>query len=288
MSQNKRDGKRPADPLDAFSEALRERVASREALLAEGKAMTARRRKAGKAAKASLLSLVLAGSLWWLDPAWQTEQVQVAVGAQRELMLADGSQVWVDSGSRLRIERRLRSRQLELLEGQARFTVVHADTPFIVRSQGVQVRDIGTVFDVRSDVRGVRVGVLEGAVEVGTGHGIVQPLRAGQQLLAAAGELGAVQAVAPAALDAWRSSVLRFDGTPLRDAIVDLQRYSALPLRLADERTGDLRLSGEFDSRQVQVLLQQLPVVLPVSVVRAADGGLVIGRVDSSARHNPL
>ncbi|MFJ4385389.1 hypothetical protein ACIP02_13700 [Pseudomonas sp. NPDC089408] len=51
-----------------FSEALRDRPASREALLAEGKAMTARRRKAGKAAKASLLSLLLAGSL--LMEAW--------------------------------------------------------------------------------------------------------------------------------------------------------------------------------------------------------------------------
>ena len=280
MSQGKRESKAQADPLEAFSEALRERVASREALLAEGKAMTARRRKAGKAAKASLLSLLVAGSLWWLDPAWHTEQVRVAVGAQRELVLADGSQVLLDSGSRLQIERHLRSRQLELLEGQARFTVVHADAPFIVHSQGVRVRDIGTVFDVRSDVRGVRVGVLEGAVEVGIGHGAVQPLRAGQQLLAAAGELGEVQAVASGAMEAWRRSVLRFDGTPLRDAIVDLQRYSEVPLRLADERTGGLRLSGEFDSRQVRALLEQLPAVLPVTVVRAADGGLVIGRVD--------
>lgn len=280
MSQGKRESKAQADPLEVFSEALRERVASREALLAEGKAMTARRRKAGKAAKASLLSLLVAGSLWWLDPAWHTEQVRVAVGAQRELVLADGSQVLLDSGSRLQIERHLRSRQLELLEGQARFTVVHADAPFIVHSQGVRVRDIGTVFDVRSDVRGVRVGVLEGAVEVGIGHGAVQPLRAGQQLLAAAGELGEVQAVASGAMEAWRSSVLRFDGTPLRDAIVDLQRYSEVPLQLADERTRGLRLSGEFDSRQVRALLEQLPAVLPVTVVRAADGGLVIGRVD--------
>jgi len=129
-------------------------------------------------------------------------------------------------------------------------------------------------------VRGVRVGVLEGAVEVGIGHGAVQPLRAGQQLFAAAGELGEVQAVASGAMEAWRSSVLRFDGTPLRDAIVDLQRYSEVPLQLADERTRGLRLSGEFDSRQVRALLEQLPAVLPVTVVRAADGGLVIGRVD--------
>ncbi|MFK3818652.1 hypothetical protein ACI2KG_18950 [Pseudomonas sp. NPDC089407] len=60
----------------------------------------------------------------------------------------------------------------------------------------------------------------------------------------------------------------------------NLQPYSKLPLRLADQHTGDLRFSGEFDSRQAQALLEQLPTVLPVSVVRVADGGLVIGRVD--------
>lgn len=280
MSQGRPDAKHKADPLEPFSAALRERVASREALLAEAKAMTARQRKGRKAAGSTALVLLLAGSVWWLDPAWHTEQVQVAIGAQREIRLADGSLVQLDSGSHLRIERRVRSRQLELVNGQARFTVVHADAPFIVRSQGVSVRDIGTVFDVRSDVRGVRVGVVQGEVEVSNGRGGVQPLQAGQQLLASVTELSAVQQVDSVAMDGWRHSVLRFEGTPLREAIVDLQRFSAQPLRLADERTGELRLSGEFDSRQVRALLEQLPAVLPVTTVRSADGGLTIGRKD--------
>jgi len=280
MSQDKTAAKQQADLLEPFSAALRERVASREVLLAEAKAMTARQRKGRKAAGSTALVLLLAGAVWWLDPAWRTEQVLVAIGAQREIQLADGSQVLLDSGSHLRIERRLRSRQLELVDGQARFIVVHADAPFIVRSQGVSVRDIGTVFDVRSDVRGVRVGVLQGEVEVSNGRGEVQPLQANQQVLASVAELSEVQQVDSVALDGWRQSVLRFDGTPLREAVVDLQRYSEQPLRLADERTGGLRLSGEFDSRQVRALLEQLPAVLPVTTVRGVDGGLTIGRED--------
>jgi len=280
MSQDKTAAKQQADLLEPFSAALRERVASREVLLAEAKAMTARQRKGRKAAGSTALVLLLAGAVWWLDPAWRTEQVLVAIGAQREIQLADGSQALLDSGSHLRIERRLRSRQLELVDGQARFIVVHADAPFIVRSQGVSVRDIGTVFDVRSDVRGVQVGVLQGEVEVSNGRGEVQPLQANQQVLASVAELSEVQQVDSVALDGWRQSVLRFDGTPLREAVVDLQRYSEQPLRLADERTGGLRLSGEFDSRQVRALLEQLPAVLPVTTVRGVDGGLTIGRKD--------
>ncbi|NIE76182.1 iron dicitrate transport regulator FecR [Pantoea sp. Ap-967] len=266
--------------MAAFSDALRERVASREALLAEAKAMTARQRKVRKGAGATALALLLAGGLYGVDPAWHTEPVQVAVGGPQAITLADGSRALLDSGTLLHVEWRLRSRQIELVNGQARFNVVHGAKPFIVRSQGVAVRDIGTVFDVRSDVRGVQVGVLEGAVEVGNGHGPVQPLRAGQQMLASASGLGAVQSVPREALEAWPAALLRFDGTPLREAIVDLQRYSEQPLHLADARTGELRLSGEFDSRQVPALLERLPAVLPVNVVRGAEGGLTIGRKD--------
>lgn len=68
------------DPLAPFAAALRERVPSREALLAEGKALTRQRRTARKALGGSLLSLALLAGLWTLDPAWRSEDIQVAYG----------------------------------------------------------------------------------------------------------------------------------------------------------------------------------------------------------------
>ena len=95
-------GNKP-DPLQPFADALRERVPSEEALLAEGKAFTKSRRSKQKSLSAGLLIVALAGGLWQLDPAWRTENVQVAIGQRQNLQLPDGSQGLLNSGTHLRI-----------------------------------------------------------------------------------------------------------------------------------------------------------------------------------------
>lgn len=271
-------GNKP-DPLQPFAEALRERVPSKEALLAEGKAFTKSRRSKQKSLSAGLLIVALAGGLWQMDPAWRTEDVQVAIGQRQNRQLPDGSQVLLNSGTHLRIEHRLRSRQLELVRGEASFTVVHEDSPFIVRSQDVRVRDIGTVFNLRSDSRGVDVGVIEGSVEVSNGRAAPQILNVGQQVQATARQIGVVQPVKPEALTAWQHGKLRFDGTPLSEVVRTLQQYRTDPIRVADAATGQLRLSGEFDTERVEALVGMLPRILPVSLVRAADGSVMLNRL---------
>lgn len=271
-----KDNGKPGDALTPFEQALRERVPSREALLAEAKAQSARQRQRKRALGSGVAVLLLAGATWFLDPAWYSDDLQVAIGQRERLALADGSQVMLDSNSHLRIEHRLRSRRFELVQGEATFTVAHGPQPFIVRSQGVAVRDIGTVFNVRSDSRGVAVAVLEGEVEVSSASVAAQRLHGGQQLLASAGKAGPVTTLDPARVTAWQQGKLRFDGTPLREVIVDLQRYRQAPIHLADSRAGNLRLSGEFDSDAVESLLALLPSILPVQLVRGADDSVAI------------
>ncbi|WP_110969980.1 FecR family protein [Pseudomonas huaxiensis] len=265
-----------ADPLAPFEQALRNRVPSREALLAEAKAQTARQRRRKQTLGGGLSLLLLAGGLWLLDPALYSDDLRTPVGTRDSLQLADGSAIRLNSATHLRIEHRLRSRQFELLEGEATFTVVHGPQPFIVRSQGLAVRDIGTVFNVRSDSRGVAVAVIEGEVEVSAKGAAPRRVHGGQQWLASAAQAGRLSAIAPGRAIAWQQGKLRFDGTPLREVIADLQRYRLAPIRLADPRLGQLRVSGEFDSDAVEPLLDLLPSILPISVSRAADGSVSI------------
>ena len=264
------------DPLATFERALRDRVPSREALLAEAKAQTARQRRRKQALGGGLSVLALAAALWTVDPAWHSEDLRTAIGQRDSVTLADGSQVMLNSATHLRVERRLRSRQIELVEGEASFTVEHADKPFIVRSQGVSVLDIGTVFNVRSDTRGVAVAVLEGAVDVSSEQSPPQRLHGGQQVLASAGRVGASGVVDKARVTAWQQGKLRFDGTPLSEVLVDIQRYRQAPVRLADPRLGALRVSGEYDSVAIESLIDLLPAILPVRLVRTSDGSVIV------------
>lgn len=267
---------RNGDPLAPFEQALRTRVPSREALLAEAKAQSARQRRSKQMLGGGLSVLVLAAMLWAFDPAWHSEEIRTAVGQRDSLQLADGSQVLLNSATHLRIERRLRSRQIELLSDEASFTVEHGDKPFIVRSQNVDVRDIGTVFNVRSDSRGVAVTVLEGAVEVSSQQSPPQRLDGGQQVLARAGKVGAIETANMERVTAWQHGKLRFDGTPLSEVVADIQRYRQASIRLADPGIGSLRVSGEFDSAAVEALIDLLPAILPVTLSRAEDGRVVL------------
>lgn len=279
MAQSDRpDGVAGSDPLAPFEHALRNRVPSRDALLAEAKAQSARQRRRKQALGGGLATLLLGFTLWSSDPAWYSEDIRTAIGERDSLQLADGSRVVLNSATHLRIERRLRSRQIELLSGEATFTVEHGDKPFIVRSQGVAVRDIGTVFNVRSDSRGVAVAVLEGAVEVSSGQSPVQRLNGGQQLQAHEGRVGAAEVADLDRVTAWQHGKLRFDGTPLSEVIVDIQRYRQAPVRLADPQIAGLRVSGEFDSDAVESLLDLLPAILPVALIRSGDGSVTISR----------
>ncbi|MDD0976612.1 FecR family protein [Pseudomonas fontis] len=266
---------RPAVPvsedLEPYAESLRALIPSREALLAEAKAQSARQANRRRKASSTALMLVLAGWAWLADPSLGYREVQVASTGREVVQLDDGSVVELDAGSVLRIEHHLRSRQFELLDGEGLFSVVHQRSPFIVRSQGVSVRDIGTVFDVRSDLRGVQVAVLQGAVEVDNGA-TRQLLTANQQLLASRQALGAVEASKPGELDAWRRDLLHFDGTPLDVVVAQLQRHRDAPIRLTGADARQHRLSGQFPAGNVEQLIDSLPHLAPVTVQRENNG----------------
>ncbi|EPM2846358.1 MULTISPECIES: FecR family protein [Pseudomonas] len=277
MHQDPARNRQDNDSLQPYEEALKTRVPSRNELLAEAKAFSARQRRRKQTLAGGLSVLALAVGLWVADPAWRSEEQRTAVGQSKSLLLADGSRVVLNSATVLQVESRLRSRQIELVEGEATFTVAHGPKPFTVRSQGVSVRDIGTAFNVRSDRRGVSVTVLEGAVAVGNATSPEQRLEAGQQMTSTRSSLGLVQAVDADRAIAWQHGKLRFDGTPLQDVLVDIQRYRTASIRLADPRVTGLRVSGEFDSQAVEALIDLLPSILPVQVNRRPDGSVEVG-----------
>ncbi len=264
----------PADEaLEPYAEALRKRVPSREALLAEAKAQTARQASRKRKATGTALVLTLAGCFWLADPSLGYREVQVASHGREVLRLDDGSVIELDAGSVLRQEYHLRSRQFELLEGEALFSVAHQPKPFIVRSQGVTVRDIGTVFDVRSDRVGVRVAVLEGEVEV-QNSGTRQTLTARQQVQATSKHMGAVEISKPGAIEAWRQDLFHFDGTPLDVVVAQLRRHRVAPIQLEDADSAQHRLSGEFPTANIEQLIDSLPLLAPVLVHREQDGSV--------------
>lgn len=269
------------ESLDQYKEALRVRFPGAEEIFRKAEQRQRAHKAVVKAGATTAVIAIFAASLWILDPVYRSETFATAVGETRSRVLADGSTVALNTGSALDVQWRLRSRQLRLARGEAMFRVAHGVRDFIVHTPHASVRDIGTAFNVRLDegggIPGAAVTVVEGAVEVRNGTDAAV-LTAGQAVFAAPSGLLPPHATDLAVSTAWQRGKLVFDGTPLHRAVDEIRRYhtASIVLDIPDAQASALRLSGEFDHRRIDTLLDLLPTILPVRLQRRPDGEVVI------------
>jgi transmembrane sensor len=248
------------------------------------------------AAAAAVLVVAVATVLWTMRrPALQV--VSTAVGQQRHMLLADGSQVTLNTNTLLAVNFTRERRDIYLRRGEAHFDVVHDSArPFFVHAGDAVIRDVGTQFEVRlQSAQDVDVLVNEGRVEVrgpeaasgegssnagsqGADTGWVRALSAGEQLLIS-GPHPQVTAVSPQQVAdalAWRDGALVFQGEPLSQAIAEVGRYTHAHIVLTGPQVASLRISGRFRTDDVPGFFQALQEALPVRVSRAGPGLIYI------------
>lgn len=241
---------------------------------------------AGIAAIAASLLLMIGP---WAAPRPIIETTEIA--ELQRIPLEDGSVMTLGPASRAEIQLGARERRVTLIEGEAFFDVApDADRPFIVDAGETSARAIGTAFDVRRDGDSVRVAVAEGVVRVRT-HAtlplIATSLEIGSGSQAETFEGAAwlrpapatVSNIAPEAAGAWREGHLSYVDAALSSLVADLNRYYAPGVRLAEPELGHVRLTASFRTDDLDALLAALPLVAPVSIVRRADGEIIIARV---------
>ncbi|NVD96713.1 FecR domain-containing protein [Massilia sp. BJB1822] len=216
----------------------------------------------------ALGAIPLGWAVWRTTPwdEWNADQ-QTAAGERREISLPDGGSVVLNTATALDVQYDSATRRLRLYKGE--ILVQTAADPlgrhFIVESPQGAMRAIGTRFVVRLDGEHTRLGVLEGAVEVRPASHPDAPyvVRAGRQSrFDAAG--GATEVLDPNA-DAWNSGVLYAEKMPLADFVAELARYRPGLLR-CDPSAARLRVSGAFQLRDTDSILQALAASLPVRV----------------------
>jgi transmembrane sensor len=206
-----------------------------------------------------------------------TAEYTTALGERRQVTLPDGSVMDLNSRSRLQVHFVEAQRGVELLEGEAMFSVEHdSDRPFVVDAGSGRVTVTGTRFDVRRSASETRVVVEQGTVRV---QGRNAAANDGVSLTAglatrvdAAGNVAAAYAVNSADLTAWRSGKLVFNNASLRDVAEEVSRYRDQPLTVGNDKVGNLRLTSVFKSDDTDALLKALPSILPVAVRTLDDG----------------
>lgn len=241
----------------------------------------ARWRRAAWRSAAVLVMLMVGAAIFWgsrpTTPAVLWAPIYTTgVGAQRTVTLADGSVVRLGPESRLSVDAGYRRGERAVrLQGEAYFEVEHdAAHPFVVRTAAAEVRDLGTVFTVRTlGSAGARVAVTEGSVSLRTSLGEgEQVLRAGDRGEVAAGTVTVRRGVATEDDVAWTRGRLVFRDAPVPEVAEALHRWYGITLVVRDPELASRHLTASFGTETADDA---------VAVVAAALGGQLVRRGDS-------
>lgn len=247
---------------DEAGEQARARLAARK--------RKARRRTALSAGAAgALIGLVL------LDAPMRVMADEItATGERREIALADGTSIVLNTHSALAIDYSAGARDIRLLRGEALFEVApDPERPFVVTAGDLRARALGTAFIVRRQGSGARVTVTEHAVSVSARgrEAVVDEGRA----IGFAGGLGEVEAADVFAASAWRRGVLVAEDRTLREVVAELARYHSGVLQVTGE-AAELRVSGVFPVDDPAAAVDLIEHTFGLGSVRAGERIIIL------------
>jgi transmembrane sensor len=223
-------------------------------------------------------------------------------------LLEDGSIIELNRGAIISVEFTADERRVRLDQGEAHFAVAKdAVRPFIVSARGVDVRAVGTAFNVRVDLAAVEVLVTEGRVQLNSGttsadlggvsarseqefFPLTVPEPRGAFLEARQRAVVSLAAEAPppqiATLTlgeiervlAWQHRLLDFTGQPLHAIVAEFNRRNVVQLVLIDPELAGVRVSASIRSDNVEGFVRLLEAGFGASAERRGDAEILLRR----------
>lgn len=229
-------------------------------------------RKAMQWAAIFLLPVLSAFTFYYFTQRPQRNLQPTVITAQKgekaEVVLPDGSNVWINSGSTLTYDRHFNGKERSVyLQGEAYFEVTeNKKRPFIVHTKHITVQALGTSFNVRSyETDSLASAVLlEGKVKVSaSGHETILSVneratfdKRKQTLLADRVEaLNFIE---------WKNGNIYFSNQTYDEIARALSRIYNVEIQFASEQLRPMRFSGTLGSSGIKNALDILSMTSPM------------------------
>lgn len=187
----------------------------------------------------------------------------VPKGKRSRITLGDGTQVWLNAGSKLRYSANFISNATRdvYLEGEAFFDVISDKAhPFIVHVQGVEIKALGTSFNVKGyneDSR-IETTLVHGKIAI-AGDSVADNvmLAANQRAVFEKKRKDVLveNNVLTDSYTSWRKGVLVFDDEPLYDILPVLERTYDVVIHTDDKFSLDCRFTAKINNKSLQEVL---------------------------------
>lgn len=198
-------------------------------------------------------------------------KVTAPLGQISEFTFADGTRIWLNSGTTIRFPNSTREEVRNVyLEGEAFFEVSEdKEKPFVVHAGNQEARVFGTSFNVRAyeGTEFIETTLVEGSLGVSANKGSeVVMLQPGEQFrLAVNGGKNILQKVDTHHFEAWKEGKLIFRNKPLGEIVSDLERWYNVKIRFEQEEIKEYRFSGTIlKYKPIDQILEAIKLTSPI------------------------
>ena len=177
----------------------------------------------------------------------KNNELIIPKGGEYQVVLADGTKVWLNSASRLIYPQSFMGKERRVvLSGEAFFDVAHdAERPFIVETSRMNVKVLGTRFNVNDydDNEEVSTTLVNGSVEIFSGGQQAFRLVPGEQAYGKENELEKRE-VNVRLYTSWIDGKFLFNNTELEEIAKQISRWYDVEIFFSSENVKKVRFTG--------------------------------------------
>ncbi|WP_286232508.1 FecR family protein [Thalassotalea sediminis] len=204
------------------------------------------------------------------------EYYTTPIGESRIVRLSDDSTIAIASGSAISVNYTETKRSIELLKGEALFTVSkNKIKPFVVTYKGRIAQALGTAFNVKESQGDMHVQVLEGTVKVASianSNLSKKILTAGQGIsVNQNGSMSDVSRHTNSTQMGWQKGRLSYVNVALSSVVYDISRYVPLHIYIQDKSVADMRFTGNIKLERIEEWFADLPDIFPLDIQQYGD-----------------
>lgn len=238
--------------------------------------------------KYAAIALILVASTIWAtlrlaDNAAPTmNTLFVPAGQRAQITLQDGTQVWLNAQSTLTYPSHFSRKNREVkITGEAFFDVAKdRKKPFIVSTQNVHVKVLGTQFNVYSypGAGYIQTDLVEGSVKVyqTDNENNSTVLKPNEQVVVRGSSMIVSNINNPEHL-LWKNGIYSFNNERLIDIITKLELYYDITIEVKDPETFNVRYTGKFRQRDgIDEILHILQKIQHFKILKDREKNIII------------
>ena len=210
--------------------------------------MTVTSKIAAVAVVTLLLSCVVRTYLF--PPQIPMQELYVPVGKQVNLTLADGTNVWLNSGTRLKYPAIFSGKERRVeIDGEGYFKVQKdADCPFRVQTDGGVVEVLGTTFNVEaySSEHNFRTSLLEGSVKITDNRNGEYLLSPDQMAEMQADGSMKISAISDYDAFRWTEGIISLKNDSFESIMKKFEKYYGVTIKIECDNFAGVSYSGKF------------------------------------------